>query len=166
MDTFDYDIINEIYNDLKREQSKYKKDLEERQRIIKEINNYLNSLLDKEENDAQVFLARKIESLYREDIECSRREKERISIECDSLEKYIHALDVKIAKLKKVLSANSSMLHVKHLLDPSSIDLLTDVVHKIKLVSIRVDEDPDQAKVVLEDIEKDIYRVIENLKSM
>lgn len=101
MDIFDYDIINEIYNDLKREQSKYKKDLEDKKKKIDEINNYLTGLLDKDQNEAQVFLARKIESLYREDIERGRREKEKISIECDSLEKYIHALDFKILKLKK-----------------------------------------------------------------
>ena len=166
MDIFDYDIINEIYNDLKREQSIYKKDLEDKKKKIDEINNYLTGLLDKDQNEAQVFLARKIESLYREDIERGRREKEKISIECDSLEKYIHALDFKILKLKKVLSVNSSMLHVKHLLGPSSIDLLNDVIQKMKLISIRIDNDPDQAKIDLENIENDIYRVIENLKNV
>ena len=60
MDIFDYDIINEIYNDLKREQKKNKKDLEDKKKKIDEINNYLTGLLDKDQNEAQVFLARKI----------------------------------------------------------------------------------------------------------
>ena len=47
------------------------------------------------------FLLERLKVLYREDIERGRREKEKISIECDSLEKYIHALDFKILKLKK-----------------------------------------------------------------
>lgn len=58
------------------------------------------------------------------------------------------------------------MLHVKHLLGPSSIDLLNDVIQKMKLISIRIDNDPDQAKIDLENIENDIYRVIENLKNV
>jgi hypothetical protein len=55
---------------------------------------------------------------------------------------------------------------VKHLLGPSSIDLLNDVIQKMKLISIRIDNDPDQAKIDLENIENDIYRVIENLKNV
>ena len=41
------------------------------------------------------------------------------------------------------------MLHVKHLLGPSSIDLLNDVIQKMKLISIRIDNDPENHQISL-----------------
>lgn len=166
MDIFDYDVIREIYDDLKKEQKKYREDLQQRKEKIKKIDEYLNGLLNRDENDAQVFLARKIENLYREDIDRNRREKEKISAECDCLEEYLHTLNINIDKLRKVLfNNNQSMLHVKHLLVPSSIDLLNDVIQKINSVSNRMADSSKQLKADLKDIKKKIYIVIENLKN-
>lgn len=165
MDIFDHDVIRDLYDDLKKERIKYRKDLEERQARMKQIDDYLDGLLNKDENDVQVFLARKVENLYREDIEYRRGQRNKLSIECDCIEEYIRRLDVRIEKLKKLLSNQSSMLHVKHLLGPSSIDLLTDVIQKIKSISVHMNDDPEQTKTDLKIIEKEIYKVIDNLKN-
>ena len=165
MDIFDHDVIRDLYDDLKKERIKYRKDLEERQARVKEIDDYLDGLFNKDENDVQVFLARKVENLYREDIEYRRGQRNKISIECGCIEEYIHRLDSRIEKLRKLLSDQSSMLHVKHLLGPSSVDLLTDVIQKIESISVRMDDDSEQIKADLKIMEKEIYKVIDNLKN-
>lgn len=166
MDIFDYDVLRELYDDLKKERVKYRKDLEERKTKIKEIDEYLDGLLNKDENDIQVFLARKVESLYREEVEYRRKEIDRISIECGCIEEYIRRLDIRIEKLRKLLSDRSSMLHVKHLLGPSSLDLLNDVILKIKSIYFCMDDDSDKVKGDLKIMEREIYKVIDNLKNI
>ena len=54
---------------------------------------------------------------------------------------------------------------MKHLLGPSSVDLLTDVIQKIESISVRMDDDSEQIKADLKIMEKEIYKVIDNLKN-
>lgn len=165
MDIFDYDVIRELYDDLKKDRAKYRKDLEERKRRIKEIDSYLDGLLNKNENDIQVFLARKVENMYREDVEYMKVQRDKISIECGCIEEYIHSLDIRIEKLRKLFSDSSSMLHVKHLLGPSSVDLLNDSIQDINLLYSHMD-DSDHVKADLKVIENKICKVINNIKNI
>lgn len=162
MDYYKYTAVQEIYDSLKKEAIKYRKDIEDKKSDIRKIDNYLDSLLNKDENDIHVFLARKVENLYRDDIEQNKMKKERLIIECDYLEEYIQALDIKIEKLDKILYDDSSMLHVKHLSDLSSIDIVMNIFQKIQFLYSHMDYNTDSLKHELIAIENNIDKIIED----
>lgn len=175
------EIIQTMYDDLKKEQNKLISDLNEKKKEIVEIDAYLNSLLDKEQSDMKVFLPRKVENIYSDVIEQNKQKREQLVLECDKIEKQIHFDDNKIEKLEKIISDDSSMLHVKQLsildaqekerqriardLHDTSLQNLTHLVHKVELASLYIDDDPVKAKLELATIEKRIRKVIEEIRN-
>lgn len=180
MDSSNYEIIQEMYNELKKEQTSRLSALNEKKNNIAEIDAYLNSLLNKEENDLQVFLPRKVEDVYRDDIEKCKLRKEILLSECEELEKQFHLDESKMKKLEKVL-ADTCMLHVKQLsildaqekerqriardLHDTSLQNLTHLVHKVELSLLYIDEDPVKTKLELATIENGIREVIEEIRN-
>lgn len=180
MDGANFGIIQEMYDELKEEREKRLTDLHEKKNKVAEIDTYLNSLLNKDENDFQVFLPRKMESVYKDVIEQNEQQKEKLFSECDELEKQLSVDENRIAKLENFLSG-SSMLHVKQLsildaqekerqriardLHDTSLQNLTHLVHKIELSSLYIDEDPVKAKLELATVEKGIRKVIEEIRN-
>ena len=180
MDSSNYDIIKTMYDELKKEQEKRQSLLKEKKNQIAEIDIYLNSLLNKEESDLQVFLPRKVEDVYRDVIEQNKQKKDKLLAECDELERQFHSDESKIDQLEKFLSG-SSMFHVKQLsildvqekerqriardLHDTSLQNLTYLVHKVELSSLYIDEDPVKAKLELATIEKGIREVIEDIRN-
>lgn len=179
MDSSNYEIIQAMYDELKKEQTSLLSDLHEKKSNISEIDAYLNGLLNKEESNFQVFLPRKVKDIYRDIIEKSEQEKEKLFAECEELEKQLHLDNNRIKQLEKILS-DTSMLHVKYFsildaqekerqriardLHDTSLQTLTHLVHKVELSSIYVDEDPVKAKLELLTIEKGIRKVIEEIR--
>lgn len=180
MDSSNYEIIQEMYNELKKEQTSRLSALNEKKNNITEIDVHLNSLLNKEENDLQVFLPRKVEDVYRDDIEKCKLRKEILLSECEELEKQFHLDESRMKKLEKILS-DTSLLHVKQLsildaqekerqriardLHDTSLQNLTHLVHKVELSSLYIDEDPVRTKLELATIEKGIREVIEEIRN-
>ena len=180
MDLSSYEIIQTMYDELKKEQTNRFSDLQERKSKIAEIDAYLNSLLSKEESDLQVFLPRKVEDVYHDVIEQNKQQKEKLVVECDELEKQFHSDEYKMEQLEKVLS-EASMLHVKQLsildaqekerqriardLHDTSLQNLTHLIHKIELSSLYIDEDPVKAKLELATVEKGIRKVIDEIRN-
>lgn len=180
MEAANYEIIQTMYNELKREQTERQNALHEKRERIAEIDTYLNSLLNKEESDLQVFMPRKVEDVYRDVIKQNEQEKEKILSECDALEKSLRLDENRIEQLEKILS-DSSMLHVKQLsildaqekerqriardLHDTSLQNLTHLIHKVELSSLYIDEDPVKAKLELATVEKGIRKVIEEIRN-
>lgn len=180
MDAANYEIVQTMYDELKREQADQLKALHEKKNKIAEIDTYLNSLLNKEESDLQVFMPRKIEDVYRDVIKQNEQQKEKLLSECDALEKTLRLDENRIVQLEKILS-DSSMLHVKQLsildaqekerqriardLHDTSLQNLTHLIHKVELSSLYIDEDPVKAKLELATIEKGIRKVIEEIRN-
>ena len=180
MDAANYEIVQTMYDELKREQADQLKALHEKKNKIAEIDTYLNSLLNKEESDLQVFMPRKVEDVYRDVIKQNEQQKEKLLSECDALEKTLRLDENRIARLEKILS-DSSMLHVKQLsildaqekerqriardLHDTSLQNLTHLIHKVELSSLYIDEDPVKAKLELATIEKGIRKVIEEIRN-
>lgn len=181
MDYTNYEIIQEIYDDLKKEQTSHFSELNEKKVEIDAIDTYLNSILNKEESDLKVFLARKVENVYADVIEQNRQKREKLVSECDEIEKQIHSENNRIDKLEKVLAEKSFMLHVKQLsildaqekerqriardLHDTSLQNLTHLVHKVELSSLYIDEDPVKAKLELATVSKGIRKVIEEIRN-
>ena len=180
MDSSNYEIMQTMYDELKKDQASRLAALHEKKSNIVEIDAYLNSLLNKEESDLQVFLPRKVEDVYRDVIEKSKQQKDKLLAECDELEKQLHIDEHRMKLLEKILS-DTSMLHVKQLsildaqekerqriardLHDTSLQNLTHLVHKLELSSLYIDEDPVKAKLELATIEKGIRKVIEEIRN-
>lgn len=180
MESANFDIIQDMYHELKNEQTKKLTLLKEKKNRIAEIDAYLNSLLSKEESDLRVFLPRKVEDVYQDVIEKNRQEKEKLLFECDDIDKQIHIENKRIDQLEKILS-DSSMLHVKQLsivdaqekerqriardLHDTSLQNLTHLIHKIELTSLYMDKDSVKAKLELATVEKGIRKVIEDIRN-
>ncbi len=181
MDIESFDIVQTIYDELKKEQTSKINELNEKKNKVIEIDAYLNSLLSKEESDLRVFLPRKIEDVYHDIIEQNRQQKEHLISECDELERQIHLQNNKIDQLEKIISSKSSMLHVKQLsmldvqekerqriardLHDTSLQNLTHLVHKVELSSLYIDQDPIKAKLELATVENGIRKVIDDIRN-
>ena len=181
MDAENYEIVQTMYDELKKEQALLLSTLHEKKDRIAEIDAYLNSLLNKEESDLQVFLPRKVEDVYHDVIEQNKQQKEILLAECDKLEKQLRSDENKIMQLEKVISGSSSMLHVKQLsildaqekerqriardLHDTSLQNLTHLIHKVELGSLYIDEDPVRAKLELATVAKGIRQVIEEIRN-
>lgn len=181
MDSSNFEIIQSMYGELKKEQTDRQSELQEKKSKIAEIDVYLNSLLNKEESDLHVFLPRKVEDVYRDVIQQNMHQKEKLLAECDELEKQIYSAEGKIEQLEKILSGSSSMFHVKQLsildaqekerqriardLHDTSLQNLTHLIHKIELSSLYIDEDPVKAKLELATVEKGIRKVIDEIRN-
>ena len=180
MEETNYEIIQTMYDELKREQEDMLNALHEKKDEIAEIDSYLNSLLNKEESDLRVFMPRKVEDVYRDVIKQNKQQREKLLSECDTLEKSLRLDESRIEQLNKILS-DSSMLHVKQLsimdaqekerqriardLHDTSLQNLTHLIHKVELSSLYVDEDPVKAKLELATVEKGIRKVIEEIRN-
>lgn len=181
MELKNYEIIQGMYNDLKKEQAQYLAELNEKKIEIDTIDTYLNSLLNKEESDLKVFLPRKVETVYADVIEQNTQRRQKLVSECEEIEKQIHIEDNKIEQLEKVLAEKSFMSHVKQLsildaqekerqriardLHDTSLQNLTHLVHKVELSSLYIDEDPVKAKLELATVGKGIRKVIEEIRN-
>ncbi len=181
MDLASYDIIQGMYDDLKKEHTRHLSELSEKKIQIDAIDSYLNSLLNKEESDLKVFLPRKVETVYADVIEQNRQQKEKLNSECCEIEKLLHLENKRIDQLQKVLAEKSFMIHVKQLsildaqekerqriardLHDTSLQNLTHLVHKIELSSLYIDEDPVKAKLELATVGKGIRKVIEEIRN-
>ena len=180
MDAANYEIIQSMYDELKREQTNRQNALYEKKNKISEIDTYLNSLLNKEESDLQVFLPRKVEDVYRDVIDQNEQQKSKLVAECDELEKLLHYDESRMEQLEKIIDG-SSTLNVKQLsildaqekerqriardLHDTSLQNLTHLVHKVELSSLYIDEDPVKAKLELATVEKGIRKVIEEIRN-
>lgn len=180
MDSSNIEIIQTMYDELKKQQTERQSVLQEKKNQIAEIDTYLNSMLNKEESDLQVFLPRKVEDVYRDVIEQNKQQKEKLLAECDELERLFHSDESKMKQLQKFLSG-SSMFHVKQLsildaqekerqriardLHDTSLQNLTYLVHKVELSSLYIDEDPVKAKLELATVAKGIREVIEDIRN-
>lgn len=180
MDFKSHEIIQTMYDELKKERSDRLTEIHEKRTKIDEIDTYLNSLLNKEESDLQVFLPRKVEDVYYDEIKQNKQQKEDLLSQCEQLEMQNHLEEKRMEQLEKTLSA-SSMLHVKHLsildaqekerqriardLHDTSLQNLTHLIHKVELSSLYMDEDPVKAKLELATVEKGIRKVIDEIRN-
>lgn len=181
MNMINNEIIQTMYDDLKKSHIGLTSDLNEKKNKIIEIDTYLDSLLSKEESDLRVFLPRKVENIYSDVIEQNKQQREQLVSECDEIERQLYLEKRRIEQLEKILSDDSSMLHVKQLsildaqekerqriardLHDTSLQNLTHLVHKVELTSLYIDDDPVKAKLELATVEKGIRKVIEEIRN-
>lgn len=181
MDIENYGVIEDLYYDIKKEQEQKSLSLEKKKLQIVEIDTYLESLLSKEQSDLQVFLPRKVEDVYHDVIGQNKQKREKLIAECDEIEKFLRIGEIRLNRLKNIISEQSTMLHMKNLsvldvqekerqriardLHDGSLQNLTHLVHKVELSSLYMDQDHVKAKLELATIEKGLRKVIDDIRN-
>lgn len=181
MDIENFEMIEDLYSEMKKEREQQSLSLEKKKGQIAEIDIYLESLLNKEQSDLQVFLPRKVEDVYHDVIKHNRQEKEKLVTECDEIEKNLHTGNIRLDRLERILADQSALLHKKQLsvldvqekerqriardLHDSSLQNLTHLVHKVELSFLYIDQDPVKAKLELATVEQGLRKVIDDIRN-
>ena len=184
--------IQEMYRSFSEEAEGLEKKLQDNLFSISEIDKYLQSIYNQEEDDFKVFSPRNVDSVYKEDIE--RHKEKKYELENDNkllysrlnkLNAYRETLHAVIEKMDMVSPESEGILSLKQekrnlqVLDiqekerqriardlhDTSLQNLTHLVHKIELASIYMDRDVIQAKLELAGIKKNLRSVIEEMRS-
>lgn len=176
-----YKIIKEMYDDLKKEYVEQLSNLEFKKSKILEIDTYLESIFNEEQNDLHVFTPKKTEDVFQSIVDQKRKEKEKIVSECDEIDLLSHKNKKRLDQLEQIMSDDSFLLHMKQFsvleiqekerqriardLHDSSLQILTHLVHKAELTSLYIDQDSIKAKLELATIEKNLRKVIEDIRN-
>lgn len=147
-----YKIIKEMYDDLKKEYVEQLSNLEFKKSKILEIDTYLESIFNEEQNDLHVFTPKKTEDVFQSIVDQKRKEKEKIVSECDEIDLLSHKNKKRLDQLEQIMSDDSFLLHMKQFsvleiqekerqriardLHDSSLQILTHLVHKAELTSL------------------------------
>ena len=169
-----------MYEELQKEQSELRFDLQEKREKIAKIDHYLSGVSKQEEGSLQVSSSEKFGTLHHGAIADKELEKKKLTVDCEEIEKQIHLNENRMEQLQNFLSG-SSTLHVKQLsildaqekerqriardLHDTSLQNLTHLVHMVELSSLYIDEDPVKAKLELATVEKLIHKVIEEIRN-
>ena len=149
---------------------------------ISEIDEYLNSLYKREEEDFKVFSPWNVEQIYKEDIENHKTEKNKLEIDNKSLysrlnkvNNYLSALEDievkdfqdsdKMRNLKILDIQENERQRIARDLHDTSLQNLAHLGHKIELASMYIDKDPIQAKLELVAVNKNLKAVIEEIRN-
>ena len=148
---------------------------------IHEIDTYLQSIYDKENSDFKVFSPRNVETVYKEQIEQSNREKYALEKENQTMfstvnkyDRYINNLDdVLVCDHNDDLVLKTKMLEIQESdrqriardLHDTSLQNLAHLTHMIELSKMYIDKDPVQAKLELESINKNIKDIIDDIRN-
>lgn len=176
-----YKIIKEMYDDLKKEYVEQLSNLEFKKSKILEIDTFLESIFNEEQNDLHVFTPKKTEDVFQSIVDQKRKEKEKIVSECDEIDLLSHKNKKRLDQLEQIMSDDSFLLHMKQFsvleiqekerqriardLHDSSLQILTHLVHKAELTSLYIDQDSIKAKLELATIEKNLRKVIEDIRN-
>lgn len=146
---------------------------------IKEADFYMQSFMKKEDCDFKVFSPRNAETVYKEEIEKAKNERETCCYENQNLmhDKNILALRIKtleqVIEQEKVFSGNLAVLKIQEEdrhriareLHDTSLQNLAHLVHKIELSTLFIDQDPVRAKLELSVVNKNIKEIIEEIRN-
>lgn len=170
--------IQEIYQNLLIEADELEKKVKDNLFHISEIDKYLNSILDKEEEDFKVFSPRNVESIYKNDIEIHNKEKQQLEADNKVMYTRLSRIHECLITLKEVIeekptNRNYEVLDIQEKerqriardLHDTSLQNLAHLVHKIELASMYIDKDSLQAKLELAAINKNLKAVIEEIRN-
>ena len=187
-----YDSLQEMYRAFSEEAEGLEKKLQDNLFSISEIDKYLQSIYEQEEDDFKVFSPRNVGTVYREDIEKHKEEKYKLENDNKSLysrlnklNSYRETLHAAIEKMDMMSVESEGILSLKQekrnlqILDiqekerqriardihDTSLQNLTHLVHEVELASIYMDKDIIQAKLELAGIKKNLKSVIEEMRS-
>lgn len=184
-----YFSIKDMYNSLQEEAEGLELKIKSNLLRISEIDEYLDSLYNKEDEDFKVFSPWNVEHVYKENIDINKTEK--YKLENDNIELYsrlnrvrsfMYALEAdasfdssnvspvtesiqKESNLAVLDMQESERQRIARDLHDTSLQNLAHLVHKIELASMYIDKDPLQAKLELAAVNKNLKAVIEEIRN-
>lgn len=187
MNSKNYELLNDMLQDLKQEHTELSDIIENNILCIKHIDLYLSSLFNREEDHYKVFSPRNVENMYKSEIDRSNQEKEKYQIENNKLYHERNILSARIATLENILSdaikfsidcdtrdRNLTVLNIQEEdrqriardLHDISLQNLAHLVHKIELSSMYIDKDRNRAKLELAVVNKNLKATIDEIRTI
>lgn len=177
-----YQFLTKLYNDALSEKKKFEEELMEKNIEVKEIDTFLNGLLNKDENDVHVFQPRKVEDIYADVIKENNDKRDVLNDEIKYLEKAIVEKTLFIDNISNVLSDNQNddsiekqklVLSIQETerkkiandLHDTVLQTLTHTIHELELCNLYVDQDTVKAKKEIASAENNIRTVIDEIRN-
>lgn len=174
-------LLQDMRQQLAEEKAVYTARINKNMDRIHEIDTYLQSIYDKENSDFKVFSPRNVETVYKEQIEQSNREKYALEKENQTMfstvnkyDRYINNLDDVLVcdhnddlvfKTKMLEIQESDRQRIARDLHDTSLQNLAHLTHMIELSKMYIDKDPVQAKLELESINRNIKDIIDDIRN-
>lgn len=181
-----YEELQNMLRELCRQRENLQVRIDENNLSIQEVQCFTKKIFDKEDEDFKVFSPRKIEDIYREELEqySARKDSlERQNIELtakrDKLDSIIRLLrmieetdsplesrdsDIREEKSALIQMQEKDRQRIAGDLQDSVLQTLTHLSHKIELSSKFIGQDPVRAKQELAVVSKDMKKVIEDIR--
>ena len=179
-----YNELNDLLQKMKKEKNSLQKQIEDNTMQIFEAHSYAQEILNREDEDFKVFSPRKIEDIYKEELEKFNVKQTDYENRNQSLIAKREELDSIISVLEKVseentISDNTEINHtepnntekdveqdtIKDVVN-KSVQNLTYFMHKIDLSTKFIQQDPLRAKLELETVNKGIRKVTDKLSEL
>lgn len=186
MNQSNFEIITELLKELQQEYDDLQKKIDDYSVKIKEIECFIQSFYEKEDQDFKIFFPKKVQDIYGNEISKANADKDEIQYKLNQTFHEQNMLRPKIDKLSQILKderafhvdtnarqQNLTILSIQEEdrqriardLHDTSLQNLTHLVHKIELSGMFIDQDPLRAKLELAVISKNLKAVIEDIRN-
>ena len=168
-------ILNEVLYDLRYELSNLNTEIYSNRLYIKEAEERLKSLYDKDSDDFKIFSPRSMTGQFKEKIESVISSKVEFEKKNNELQVKKEELQSKIAKLEEIvrqendnytaLSAQEKdRQRIARELHDTSLQNLTHLIHMIEFCRMYIDDDPLKAKMELSAISNSLREIIGEIR--
>lgn len=172
----DYDIIENMVHQMRKESDELNNKIEINIQCIREADIYANLLLNSESDDFKIFSPRNPGEMYKSEIEKTYKEKENCERENEQLCERRDLLQEQLKGLERILKHKNDGLVALNIqeedrqriardLHDTSLQNLAHLIHKIELSSLYIDEDAIKAKLELSVINKMLKKTIDEIRN-
>lgn len=173
----DYNSLNNILKEQRLELMKLEDEIQYNFRCIREAEIYVRSLVDSEPDDFKFFSPRNAESIHKDEIEKTYKEKDAYEKQNEQLIAKRDILQGQVKQLEKILKHRDydfTILNIQEEdrqriardLHDTSLQNLAHLIHKIELSSLYIDEDPVKAKLELSVVSKILKETIDEIRNV
>lgn len=177
MNLDDYNSLNNILKEQRLELMKLEDEIQYNLRCMREAEIYVQSFIDSEPDDFKIFSPRNAESIHKEKIEKTYKEKDSYEKQNKQLIAKRDALKKQVRQLEKILKHRDydfTLLNIQEEdrqriardLHDTSLQNLAHLIHKIELSSLYIDEDPVKAKLELSIVNKILKETIDEIRNV
>ena len=164
----DYNTLNEMLQEFRRESEEMSVEIDCNLRHIREAEVYLKAFTELESDDYKVFSPRKAGIIHKEEIEKIRGEKAGYEEKNRELSRKREILTARIAKLENVLRRQNydfdSQTGAARELQHEVVQKLEELVHKMELSSVGIDRNPIQARQDFAIIGKCLKEIVDKIR--
>lgn len=165
----DYNALYEMLNEFRLEAAELEKQIEERLGYIREAEAHLRAFENLEPEDKKFFSPRKVEILYKEEIDRIKEEKSSHERQNHELRARKAVIDGRIEKLEAVLSHEKKDFSVRaektKERQNASVKSLREIVSKIEKSSAFIEKSPIQARQDFAIIAKSLRKIADNMQN-